>query len=158
MKKILCDRLNRDFKKQEIAKCSTVNTHKSILNTVNNTVYDVSPEIGRRSKKNITFSKKVSHNDSSERTLLTFKEDCDVTTAKAESRKARSSPPLMGGAGHFLRLSKSGGRNPNTEDYEFPCRQFLQARNITPKPEGVTEKLEIRKEGFSTPKSEEEEI
>ena len=59
-----------------------------MLNTVNNTVYDVSPEIGRKGKKNITFSKKVSHNDSSEAMLLTFREECDAITAKAESRKA----------------------------------------------------------------------
>ena len=46
-----------------------------MLSTVNNTVYDVIPEIGRKSKMNITFSMKVCHDDSSEGTLLTFKEE-----------------------------------------------------------------------------------
>jgi hypothetical protein len=118
------DDLNRYFKKREIAElpCSTVHKPRFILSTVNNTVYDVLPEIGRKSKRNITFSKKVCHNDSSEGILFTFKEDKDVTPAKAESRKARSPPPPMGGAGHFLWISKSGEREQSTEDTDFPYR------------------------------------
>ena len=64
----------------------------------------------------------------------------------------------MGGAGHFLRLSKSERKKPEEEDTAFPYGQFLQARNITSKPEKATEKLEIRREGFSTPKTEKEEV
>ena len=84
--------LNADldkFFKKKIAKslCSTVNTPKSILNTVNDTVNNnVLPETGRKSKKNITFSNKLDYDDSSDRTLFTFKEDSVVTPVKAESR------------------------------------------------------------------------
>jgi hypothetical protein len=152
--------LNRYFKKRELAKLarSTVHKPRSILSTVNNTVYDVLPEIGRKSKRNITFSKKVCHDDSSEGTLFTFKEDKDMTPAKAESRKAQSPPPPMGGAGHFLLISKSGDRERSTEDTDFPYRRFLQARDIKSQTEKGTEKLEIKKEGFSTPRNEKEEV
>ena len=73
------------------------------------------PETGRKSRKNITFSKKVKHNDASESTLLTLIEEHYARTANAEPKQPRSPPPPMGGAGHFLRLSKSERREPDEE-------------------------------------------
>ena len=116
------------------------------------------PESGRKSRKSITFNKKVKHDDSSEATLLTMLEERYARTDNAEPKRPRSPPPPMGGAGHFLRLSKSERKEPEEEETAFPYGQFLQARNITPRPKQTTEKLEIRKEGFSTPKTEEEEV
>ena len=79
-------------------------------------------------------------------------------TDNAEPKRPRSPPPPIGGAGHFLRLSKSERKEPEEEETANPYGQFLQVRNITPRPKQTTEKLEIRKEGFSTPKTEEEEV
>jgi hypothetical protein len=59
--------LDREFKRfiakakaKEASKipCNTVNKHKPILSNVNNTVNDMLPDIGRKSRKSITFTKK----------------------------------------------------------------------------------------------------
>ena len=64
----------------------------------------------------------------------------------------------MGGAGHFLWISKTGETEETAKDTHFPYRQFLQARDIKSQTEKCTEKLEIRNEGFSTPRNETEEV
>jgi hypothetical protein len=64
----------------------------------------------------------------------------------------------MEGAGHFLQISKTIDKDVTPEDSEFTYRQFLQARDIKTPTKESSEKLEIKKEGFSKPLSEKEEV
>ena len=58
-----------------------------------------------------------------------------------------------------MRISRKDEDDVKTEDPEFTHRQFLQARVIKKAPtKEKSERLEIRKEGFSEPASEREEV
>ena len=82
------------------SKSKTVNKTKSILSTVNKTVYDVVPEIGKKRTKHITFSKEVARKKSSPGTLMSIKDERDATPAEAKSgRKRITSPPPPHGRG-----------------------------------------------------------
>jgi hypothetical protein len=70
-----------------------------------------------------------------------------------------SPPPPIGGAGHFLRVSRKDEEDVRSEDPEFTHGQFLQARVIKKAlTKEKSERLEIRIEGFSEPTNEREEV
>ena len=135
-----------------------VNKTKSILSTVNTTVHDVVPDIGKKRTKCIEFSKEVTERKSHPETLMSF--DTQPKTAERPTwKRIISPPPPIGGAGHFLWLSRKDEEDVESEKSDFTHRQFLEVRAIKTSPaREMSEKLEIRREGFSEPASEREEV
>ena len=132
--------------------------NKSILSTVNTAVHDVVTEIGKKITKHIEFSKEVTERESHPQALMSF-ETQPETAERPIRKRIISPPPPIGGARHFLGISRKDEENVDSEKSDFTHRQFLQARVIKKAPaRDVSEKLEIRKEGFSEPASEREEV